>query len=132
MSRRMVTQQPWPDTMDALLAAPASHHGLLDNGRARVLKVVIEPGAREPERTHRAPSAMMVGEPARIRYYAGGTLRFESQARPGNSAGHLLGQPDVAVQVLLRACAVKGPAKAAVVDGSLPTRGRLTGRLRNA
>jgi len=50
-----------------LLAAPASHHGLLDNGRARVLKVVIEPGAREPERTHRAPSAMMVDEPARIR-----------------------------------------------------------------
>jgi hypothetical protein len=47
-----------------------------------VLKVVIEPGAREPERTHRAPSVMMVDEPARIRYYAGGTLRFESQACP--------------------------------------------------
>ena len=82
MSRRMVTQQPWPDTMDALLAAPASHHGLLDNGRARVLKVVIEPGAREPERTHRAPSVMMVDEPVRIRYYAGGTLRFESRHAP--------------------------------------------------
>ena len=135
MSRRMVTQQPWPwpDTMDALLAAPASHHVLLDNGRARVLEVVIEPGgACEPEHTHPAPSVMMVDEPARIRYYAGGTPRFESQARPGNSAGHLLDQPDVAVQVLLRACAVKGPAKAAVVDGSLPTPGRVPGRLRNA
>jgi hypothetical protein len=117
--------------MDALLAAPASHHVLLNNGRARVLEVVIEPGAREPEHTHRAPSVMIVEEPARIRY-AGGTLRFESQACPGNSAGHLLDQPDVAVQVLLRACAVKGLAKAAVVDGSLPTPGRVPGRLRNA
>jgi len=50
--------------MDALLAAPASHHVLLDNGRARVLEVVIEPGAREPEHTHRAPSVMIVEEPA--------------------------------------------------------------------
>jgi hypothetical protein len=85
----MITQQPWPwpDTMDALLAAPASHRVLLDNDRVRVLEVVIEAGAREPEHTHQAPSVMIVDEPARIRYYAGGTLRFESQARPGHPAG---------------------------------------------
>src|SRR5215831_16385853 len=73
---------PWPQTMDALLAAPDSHRVLLDNDRVRVLEVVIEPGAREPEHTHQALSVMIVDEPARIRYYAEGTLRFESQAHP--------------------------------------------------
>ena len=67
----MTTQQPWPwpQTMDALQAAPASHRVLLDNDRVLVLEVVIEPGASEPEHTHRAPSVMIVDEPAGIRYY---------------------------------------------------------------
>ena len=53
----MTTEEPWPwpDSMDALLAAPTSHRALLDNSRVRVLEAVIEPGAREPEHTHRAP-----------------------------------------------------------------------------
>jgi quercetin dioxygenase-like cupin family protein len=72
--------------MDALAAAPGSHRVLLDNDRVRVLEVVIEPGAREPEHTHRAPSVMVVDEPARIRYYAGDTLRFESPASPASPA----------------------------------------------
>jgi hypothetical protein len=78
---------PWPDTMDALAAAPASHRVLLENDRVRVLDVVVEPRTREPEHTHQAPSVMIVDEPARIRYYQGGELLFESpaspQARPG-------------------------------------------------
>ena len=39
----MTTEQPWPwpDRMDAVLAAPASHHVLVDNDGARVLEVVI-------------------------------------------------------------------------------------------
>jgi len=79
----MTTGQPWPwpQTMDALLAAPGSHRLVLDNDRVRVLEV-IEPGAREPEYTHQALSAMIVDEPARIRYYQGDALLFESQARP--------------------------------------------------
>jgi len=85
----MTTPQPWlwPETMDAVLAAPASHRILLDNDRVRVLEVVIEPGAREPEHTHQATSVMIVDEPARIRYYAGGALVFESPADSGPSPG---------------------------------------------
>src|SRR5260370_3265176 len=85
----MTTEQPWPwpEAMDALLAAPASHRVLLDNDRVRVLAVVIEPGAREPEHTHRAASVMIVDEPARIRYYLGDVLRFESQARSRSPPG---------------------------------------------
>jgi short-subunit dehydrogenase len=61
-----------------------SHRILLDNDRVRVLEVVIEPGTREPEHTHQAPSVMIVDEPAPIRYHADGTLRFESHAAPGS------------------------------------------------
>jgi hypothetical protein len=85
-SNSMTTQQPWPwpERMDALHAAPASHRVLLDNDRVRVLDVVIEPGAREPEHTHRAASVMIVDEPARIRYYQGAAVQFESQPRSGS------------------------------------------------
>jgi hypothetical protein len=78
---------PWPPETDALLAAPASHRVLLENDQVRVLDVVIEPGVREPEHTHRAPSVMIIDGPARIRYYADGTLQFESQARPDAPPG---------------------------------------------
>jgi len=45
----MTMQQPWPwpKTMDALVAAPAPHRILMENGQVRVLEVVIEPGSRE-------------------------------------------------------------------------------------
>lgn len=78
---------PWPQTMDALQAAPTSHRLLLENGRVRVLDVVIEPGAREPEHTHQAVSLMIVDEPARIRYYQGEALLFESQPHSESPAG---------------------------------------------
>lgn len=85
----MTTEQPWPwpETMDALTAAPASHRVLLQNDRVRVLDVVIEPRAREPEHTHQAPSIMIIDEPARIMYYASEAPRFESPERSGLSPG---------------------------------------------
>jgi hypothetical protein len=69
---------PWPDALDALIAAPRSHQLLFENDVARVLEVIIEPGVREPLHTHRAPSIMIVDKPARIRYYTGDTLTFET------------------------------------------------------
>jgi hypothetical protein len=86
----MTTNQPWPwpPETDALLAAPASHRVLMENEQVRILEVVIEPGAREPEHTHQVPSVMIIDSPARIRYYAdGGTLQFESEVRPTAPAG---------------------------------------------
>jgi quercetin dioxygenase-like cupin family protein len=73
-------QWPWPRELDALIAAPDSHRLLLENDRVRVLEVAIEPGAREPEHTHRWPSVMIVDRPARIRYYEHGIQTFESPA----------------------------------------------------
>jgi hypothetical protein len=77
----------WPENKDAVVAASDSHRVMLETDRVRVLEVVIEPGAREPEHTHRASSVMIVDEPARIRYYAGGSLQFESQHAAALASG---------------------------------------------
>jgi hypothetical protein len=71
-------QWPWPDDLDACIAAPASHHVLFENDAVRVLEVIIEPGTREPLHTHRTPSVMIVDRPARIRYCHRGALTYET------------------------------------------------------
>jgi quercetin dioxygenase-like cupin family protein len=71
----------WPDSLEGPVAAPGSHHVLLETPAARVLEVIIDPGAREPEHTHRHPSLMIVDQPARIRYYEHGRLTFQSPQR---------------------------------------------------
>ena len=66
----------WPLAMDAVVAAPESHKVLFENDDARVLEVIIPPGEREPEHTHRMPSIMIVDRPAMIQYYQGSALIF--------------------------------------------------------
>jgi len=78
--RPSASEWPWPRELDALIAAPNSHRLLFENDRVRVLEIVIEPGAREPEHTHPWPSVMIVDQPARIRYYEHGVPTFESPA----------------------------------------------------
>lgn len=78
---------PWSPSLDATVAAPASHRVLLDNDRVRVVEVMIPPGVREPVHTHRWPSVMIVDRPARIRYYgADGNVEFESPAAASATA----------------------------------------------
>jgi quercetin dioxygenase-like cupin family protein len=51
---------PWPDSLDALIAAPDHHDLLLENERVRVLRVHIAPGQLVPVHTHRWPSVIHV------------------------------------------------------------------------
>ena len=44
---------PWPDSLDALLAAPAYHQLLLEDQRVRVLHTRIPAGEVVPLHTHR-------------------------------------------------------------------------------
>lgn len=60
---------PWSDTLDAVIAAPDSHHIKLENDRVRIVEVSIPPGVKEPMHTHRWSSVMIVNSSARIRYY---------------------------------------------------------------
>jgi hypothetical protein len=44
---------PWPDTLDALVAAPAYHDLLLEDDRVRIVHTHIPPGEIVPLHTHR-------------------------------------------------------------------------------
>jgi hypothetical protein len=44
---------PWPDSLDAVVAAPAHHTVLLEDDRVRVLRTNISPGDVVPLHTHR-------------------------------------------------------------------------------
>jgi hypothetical protein len=60
---------PWPDSLDAVCAAPDSHRVLLENERVRVLEVIIPAGHKEPWHTHRRSSLMLIDQSAAIRYF---------------------------------------------------------------
>jgi hypothetical protein len=47
---------PWPDSLDALIAAPRHHKLVLDNERVRVLDTHIPAGDIVPVHTHRWPA----------------------------------------------------------------------------
>jgi quercetin dioxygenase-like cupin family protein len=51
---------PWPDSLDALIAAPEYHRLVLENEHVRVLEVRIRPGQLVPVHTHRWPSVAYV------------------------------------------------------------------------
>ena len=55
-----MTDWPWPDSLDALQAAPHHHALLLENERVRVLDTRIAPGDTVPVHTHRWPSVFYV------------------------------------------------------------------------
>ena len=75
---------PWPDTLDAVVAAPGSHRVVFENERTRVLEVMIGTGQREPTHTHRWPSVMLVDRPTSIRSYAGNKLTYTSPEQPSH------------------------------------------------
>jgi hypothetical protein len=51
---------PWPDSLDALIAAPDNHTVLLENECIRVVRVRILPGQTVPVHTHRWPSVLFI------------------------------------------------------------------------
>jgi hypothetical protein len=51
---------PWPQSLDALVAAPQHHTLLLENRHVRVLEARVGPGDRVPVHTHRWPSLLHV------------------------------------------------------------------------
>jgi len=70
---------PYPDSLDAVVAAPRFHRILLENDRVRVLEVTVPPHTREPLHTHRWPSVLYKEQTGRGRYYdAAGHLVHES------------------------------------------------------
>ena len=51
---------PWPDSLDALVAAPEHHTLILENERVRVVRTYIRAGAMVPVHTHRWPGVVHI------------------------------------------------------------------------
>ena len=69
----------WPDSFDAIVAAPQNHKVVLENERVRVLEVTVQPGEREPVHGHKWPSVMYVMAEDLIRDYdRDGKLLYDS------------------------------------------------------
>ncbi len=78
---------PWPDSLDALAAAPRHHSLRLENDCVRVLETIIEPGDTVPLHTHRWPGVYHVlGWSDFIRRDGDGNVIFDSRTRPAPPA----------------------------------------------
>jgi hypothetical protein len=50
----------WPESLDALIAAPANHNLLFENDHVRVLDTRVPPGHTVPLHTNRWPSGLYI------------------------------------------------------------------------
>jgi hypothetical protein len=74
---------PWPDELDAMIAAASSHRKLFENDHVRYLEVIIRPGELVPVHTHRWPSVIYVQSTSDfIRRDGEGRVLFDSR-KPG-------------------------------------------------
>lgn len=72
---------PWPDSLDAVIAAPNNHKILLENDQVRVLEVTIGPREKEPVHGHRWPSVLYIDKAGDFRDFdVNGNVLFDSRA----------------------------------------------------
>lgn len=73
----------WPDSLDAVIAAPENHKILLENDRVRVLEVTLKPHEKEPLHGHRWPSVMYINQSGDFRDFdSQGKVLFDSRTAP--------------------------------------------------
>jgi hypothetical protein len=71
---------PWPDELDAVLAAPQHHTLVFENDRVRVLDTRIAPGDTVPVHTHRWPAVYYTIQIAHfVRRDGEGNVTFDSR-----------------------------------------------------
>ena len=81
-------EQEWPDSLDAMVAAPEHHEVLLENERVRVLDSRIKPGDTVPVHTHRWASVLYIlGTSDFIRYDNEGNAVFDSRTKESSIVG---------------------------------------------
>jgi hypothetical protein len=84
---------PWPDSLDALVAAPKHHTLVLDNERVRVLDTRIPAGDMVPVHTHRWPAVYYtISGGDFVRYDAEGKVLFDTrlQFNPTSEAARFI------------------------------------------
>jgi hypothetical protein len=77
----------WPESLDAVVAAPGNHKVLFENEQVRVLDVTVAPGESEPLHAHCRPSVLYVMSEGIYRDYdAAGNVIEEQKVAPPASA----------------------------------------------
>lgn len=71
VTAQLASAWPWPDSMDAVAAAPKIHKVLFEDDHVRFLEVTIQPGETEPLHGHKYPSvfAYDAPQPKLLNYY---------------------------------------------------------------
>jgi hypothetical protein len=78
------TPWPWPDSLDAVAAAPEYHRIVLENDRVRVLDTRIPVGDIVPVHTHRWPAIYYtIAAGDFVRRDRDGNVLFDSRTVPG-------------------------------------------------
>ena len=54
----------WPDSLDAVKAAPKNHHVVYEDSTVRILQVLLDGRKEEPIHTHKWKSIMWITKPA--------------------------------------------------------------------
>jgi hypothetical protein len=74
----------WPDSMDAVAAAPEFHKAVFENDHIRLLEVTVNPGVTEKVHTHRYPSALVMDAPVPARAEFSGPTNTTATLPPRN------------------------------------------------
>ena len=80
----MTEPWPWPDSLDAVVAAPQYHRLVFENEQVRVLDTVIPIGDTVPVHTHRWPAVYYtISFSDFIRRDQDGNILFDSRTATG-------------------------------------------------
>lgn len=78
---------PWPDSLEAIIAAPKYHRILLENERVRVLDVCIPQDHTVPVHTHRWPAVLVVISAGDfVRRDANGDVLFDTRTAEASAS----------------------------------------------
>ena len=95
MGEQEESAQAWPESLDAMTAAPEHHRVLLENDRVRVLEAWIAAGDTVPMHSHRWPSVIhVISASDFVRYDPQGRVVMDSRALPSRpKSGDILWSP---------------------------------------
>ena len=80
---------PWPDALDALVAAPDHHTLIFENDRVRVLRTRIPVGQTVPVHTHRWPFVLCISKWSDlVRRDPQGNILIDTRHAPEKAALH--------------------------------------------
>src|SRR5690349_9881196 len=65
--QRPSSSWPWPNSMDAVQAAPGNHKVLYEDENVRILSVTVQPGEKENMHFHRWPSVLIFDSYPKLR-----------------------------------------------------------------